>query len=170
MRESSEQSTSASPNEEQEQDEEGDLDIEELGGETFVADTVRDLRSRNISFDFISGGWGDSFLDLVPQPPRQSDADADADVPSDENLLILASETIYSPASIEVFAHTLVNLLRRYPRGMAKAWVAAKKVYFGVGGGVDDFLREIGRHGAKSTTLLQTKDTGVGRVVLEITV
>ncbi|KAK5549993.1 hypothetical protein LTR23_000285 [Exophiala sp. CCFEE 6169] len=172
MRESSEQSTSASPNEEQqEQEEEGDLDIEELGGETFVADTVRDLRSRNISFDFISGGWGDSFLDLVPgPPPPRGDADADADVPSDESLLILASETIYSPASIEVFAHTLVNLLRRYPRGMAKAWVAAKKVYFGVGGGVDDFLREIGRHGAKSTTLLETKDTGVGRVVLEITV
>ncbi|KAK5458419.1 hypothetical protein LTS15_004500 [Exophiala xenobiotica] len=169
MRESPEQFPSASPNEEQ-QEEEGDLDIEELGGETFVADTVRDLQLRNVSFDFISGGWGDSFLDLVPPPPPRSDADADADVPSDENLLILASETIYSPASIKVFAETLVNLLRRYPRGMAKAWVAAKKVYFGVGGGVDDFLREIARHGAKSTTLLETKDTGVGRVVLEITV
>jgi protein-histidine N-methyltransferase len=169
MREPSEQLTSASPSEEQ-QEEEGDLDIEELGGETFVADTIRDLGSQNISFDFISGGWGDSFLDLVPTPNPKSDADADADVPSEESLLILASETIYSPASIKVFAETLVSLLRRYPRGMAKAWVAAKKVYFGVGGGVDDFLRDIGRHGAKCTTLLETKDTGVGRVVLEITV
>ncbi len=151
---------SASPDEEEQEELEGDLDIEELG-DTFVADTVHDLRSRSISFDFISGGWGGSFLDLVP---LKSDADGP------ESILILASETIYSPASTKVFAETLVNLLRRYPRGMAKAWVAAKKVYFGVGGGVDDFLIEIGRHRAKSTTLLETKDTGVGRVVLEITV
>ncbi|KAI1618553.1 hypothetical protein EDD37DRAFT_647346 [Exophiala viscosa] len=139
------------------EDEEGDLDIEELG-DNFVQDAIQDMHSRNLSFDFISGGWGESFLELLQQTDRSV------------NTLILASETIYSPASIQVFTDTLVQLLRRQTTGGAKAWVAAKKVYFGVGGGVDEFLGEVRSRDAKSTVLLDTKDTGVGRVVLEITV
>ncbi|EXJ88171.1 hypothetical protein A1O1_05099 [Capronia coronata CBS 617.96] len=140
--------------------EEGELDMEEMGA-TFLPDLVQDIKSRNVSFDFISGGWGDSFLDLIPV------SKPDADRPT--NLLILASETIYSPASSKIFADTLLRLLRRHDRGSAKAWVAAKKVYFGVGGGVDEFVRDIENQGGRSRVLLETKDTGVGRVVLEIT-
>ncbi|KIW16960.1 hypothetical protein PV08_04151 [Exophiala spinifera] len=140
-------------------DGDGDLDIEALG-ETFITTTLDDLKSLNVSFDFISGGWGDAFLDLIPN----SGTDA-----SSENLLILASETIYSPATIKPFTETVVKLLRRYPAANAKAWVAAKKVYFGVGGGVDEFLSEAAKHHVKSTRILETKDTGVGRVVLEVT-
>ncbi|KIV85754.1 hypothetical protein PV11_01414 [Exophiala sideris] len=140
------------------EDEEGDLDIEELG-DTFLQDAIQDMHSRNLSFDFISGGWGESFLELTPSLADRS-----------VNTLILASETIYSPSSIRVFTDMLVRLLRRYTPRTAKAWVAAKKVYFGVGGGVDEFLGELRSYNAESTILLDTKDTGVGRVVLEITV
>lgn len=141
-----------------EDEDEGEIDIEALG-EAFINTTVDDLKSRNLSFDFVSGGWGDAFLELIPGP----------DTDASENLLILASETIYSPSTIKPFTETVVSLLRRYPAGSAKAWVAAKKVYFGVGGGVDEFLSEATTQQAKSKTLLETKDTGVGRVVLEVT-
>ncbi|KIW47631.1 uncharacterized protein PV06_00310 [Exophiala oligosperma] len=137
-------------------EDEGELDIEGLG-ENFINTTLDDIRSRDISFDFISGAWGDAFLDLVSSNGTS------------ENLLILASETIYSPSTITPFTETVVKLLRRQSSGSAKAWVAAKKVYFGVGGGVDEFLSETTTRQAKSTTLLETKDTGVGRVVLEVT-
>lgn len=137
-------------------EEEGDLDIEELG-DSFVQDIIKDMNSRKLSFEFVSGGWGESFLELVSSQGQG-------------NTLILASETIYSPSSIQIFTDTLVRLLRRQTPEKAKAWVAAKKVYFGVGGGVDEFLGEIKSRQADSTILLDTKDTGVGRVVLEITV
>lgn len=144
---------------------EGELDLEELGGQAFVRALLRDMDSRRVCFDFlISGEWGESFLNLISAsephhvPVRRA------------NLLILASETIYSPASSKIFADTLLGLLRRHGRGSAKAWVAAKKVYFGVGGGVDEFVRDVESRGGRSRILLETKDTGVGRVVLEVTI
>lgn len=142
--------------------EDGDLDIEALG-ETFIDDAIRDMQSRKIHFDFISGGWGDAFLNLLTQNRN----------PSPTNLLILASETIYSPASTKIFADTLVRLIQRHAGrggggGGAKAWVAAKKVYFGVGGGVNEFVREIQSRGGQTKLVDETKDTGVGRVILEV--
>lgn len=94
--------------------------------------------------------------------------------------LVLASETIYSPASLGAFSETLVALLRRAaaaPGGQqqsAAALVAAKKVYFGVGGGVDEFLAVLG--GVAGTLgvevdvqeRLDVKSEGVGRVVLGV--
>lgn len=49
--------------------------------------------------------------------------------------------------------------------------VAAKKVYFGVGGGVDEFLmvlRDFGNDEFHVDNSLDVKSEGVGRVVLEI--
>jgi len=144
---------------------EGELDVEELG-ETFIRDVAEKMDSQ---FDFISGGWGEAFVDLV-RP--------------EGNLLVLASETIYSPDSTRLFAETLVRLLRRHSSsssssagggafgtaGRAMAWVAAKKVYFGVGGGVDDFVAAVAALGGRCELVGESKDTGVGRVVLQVTV
>ncbi|EXJ86968.1 hypothetical protein A1O3_03922 [Capronia epimyces CBS 606.96] len=142
-------------------EEEGELDVEDLGGaEAFVSETLQDMHARRLSFAFLSGGWGESFLDLIPSPKPERPT----------NLLILASETIYSPSSSKIFVDNLLRLLRRHRRGTAKAWVAAKKVYFGVGGGVDEFVADIEHRGGRSKILLETKDTGVGRVVMEVTI
>lgn len=110
--------------------------------------------------------------------------------------LLLASETIYSPASLTVFSETVLELLRRCSRGPAcdtvsvsisgnddntksqrmsksKALIAAKKVYFGVGGGIDEFLHVLYRR-KKADEIVDTKQRvevkteGVGRVILEI--
>jgi protein-histidine N-methyltransferase len=148
-----------------ENEDEGDLDLEDLDP-TYLATMHDTFAQTGLSITFISGAWGDTFLDLLPPPTFTSQQPT--------NLLILASETIYSPASTKVFADIVVRLLRRHrqsqPSGEARAWVAAKKVYFGVGGGVDDFEREIRRAGGSVDVLVQTSDTGVGRVVLDVAV
>ncbi len=84
--------------------------------------------------------------------------------------LILASETIYSPGSLPAFSETLLTLFRRYS-AESRALIAAKKVYFGVGGGVDEFLavlRELSDDDLDVKQRVDVKSGGVGRIILEI--
>lgn len=123
-----------------------------------------DLTRRGISVDFISGAWSRDFVDLVFLTRGNDEC----------KTLIMASETIYSPASLRAFSETLLSLLRRSSAAAVKsrALVAAKKVYFGVGGGVDEFLAVLKDVCGRELDVQQKVDVqseGVGRVVLEIT-
>ncbi|RMJ26313.1 hypothetical protein PHISP_02799 [Aspergillus sp. HF37] len=140
-----------------EQDEELDITPE------LVENFEKDLSERGITVDFISGAWSPAFVDLAFSAVGDGKA----------RTVILASETIYSPASLGAFSETLLALLRWSTSAKAKsrAFIAAKKVYFGVGGGVDEFLAVL-----KDTSgdcdvkeKLDVKSEGVGRVVLEVT-
>ncbi|KAK2758602.1 hypothetical protein FQN54_003292 [Arachnomyces sp. PD_36] len=129
------------------------------------------LSQRGISLDFISGSWGPEFVDTV----FQSELRGVSDSGRPRRTLILASETIYSPSSLRVFSETLVSLLRRASgaeaASSARAFVAAKRVYFGVGGGVDEFLstlREVEGDAVKVNGKSDVEDGGVGRVILEL--
>lgn len=138
------------------QDEELDITPE------LVQEFKDDLTQRGISVDFISGAWSPGFVDLV-----FSSGDGA------RKTLVLASETIYSPASLAAFSETLLALLRRSNTASVKsrALVAAKKVYFGVGGGVDEFLAVLGTVSANELDVqhkLDVQSEGVGRVVLEV--
>ena len=147
-----------------------------------IEDFKSALVKRGISLDFISGAWSPDFVDSVlSQAPV-------LDPSSSERLrrtLILASETIYSPASLGVFSETLTALLRRgsvskagsESTSGARAFVAAKRVYFGVGGGVDEFLSalkevegtgEVRGEAVKVNGKFDVEDGGVGRVILDI--
>ncbi|PKY07030.1 hypothetical protein P168DRAFT_324488 [Aspergillus campestris IBT 28561] len=123
----------------------------------------QDLATRNITIDFISGAWSPAFVDLITTSQNQH---------SYKQTLILASETIYAPASLNPFSETLLQLLRREEhQGQRRALIAAKKVYFGVGGGVDEFLAVLGRIGGDGVEVVQRLDVqsgGVGRVVLGV--
>lgn len=147
--------------EEEEEEEEEELDITPELLETFQ----QDLAKRGITVDFISGAWSPVFVDL---------AFSSAASETVNETLILASETIYSPSSLGAFSETLLSLLRRSAateRSKSRALVAAKKVYFGVGGGVDEFLavlRDIGNGEVEVEQAADVKSEGVGRVVLEI--
>lgn len=139
-------------------DEELDITPELL--DTFKADLTR----RGISLDFISGAWSPEFVEFVFSSHNARD----------RQTLVLASETIYSPLSLIAFSETLMALLRRSSTASSKtrALVAAKKVYFGVGGGVDEFLAVLKNVCADELEVQQKVDIqseGVGRVVLEIT-
>ena len=54
--------------------------------------------------------------------------------------------------------------------GRAKALVAAKKVYFGVGGGITGFLTELRKQGGSGEVIWETTGTGAGveRCILEV--
>lgn len=86
------------------------------------------------------------------------------------NTLVLASETIYSPAALDGFADALVALLGRVRLG--KALVAAKRVYFGVGGGVDAFKEVCAARGAVVAEVensgVEMGSGGVRRCLLEV--
>lgn len=132
----------------------GDLD---LSPSTLQAFTTA-LRAAGITLHFLSGPWSPALAAHIP--PSSPDA----------GTLVLAAETIYSPASTRAFTDLLVLLLRRVK--MAKAVVAAKRVYFGVGGSVDglkEACRELGavayeveNHGVPGM------ESGVGRALVEV--
>ena len=145
---------------------------------TFLEKTQGRLHSNSVKISAISGSWTTTFCDLVPLPPNHNH--------ENEDLLVLASETIYSPSTIPSFTRVLLDLLRRTSRHRpttgdvsgggggktrARALVAAKRVYFGVGGGVDEFLTVLGHLGGEATVVWETESAaGVGRVILEVVV
>ncbi|KAL1645493.1 hypothetical protein SLS58_003802 [Diplodia intermedia] len=118
------------------------------------------LTATPLTLSFISGSWvpPQSFLSLIPSSDQM-------------NTLVLASETIYSPAALSAFADACVGLLRRVRLG--KAMVAAKRVYFGVGGGVDAFKEEAAARGAvvaevENSGVEMGEGAGVRRCLLEV--
>ena len=124
---------------------------------------VQDLSDKAINISGISGTWSEAFSDLLV-PFR------DLHFSSRIETIILASETIYSPVSIRAFTQILLKALKttEETQGHGRAMVAAKKIYFGVGGGVDEFLRVLSELGGKGVTIWESKDNGVGRVIMEV--
>ena len=104
--------------------EEGELDIDDQVLQQFLAN----MESQNVELNFISGTWGLRLTQLILGLEDHS---------REHERLVLASETIYSPTSVDAFIQTLGGLLDRVQQ--AEALVAAKKIYSGVGGAVDDF-------------------------------
>ena len=126
-----------------------------------LLDFLRDLERHKVTVYAVVGSWSPSFHSLISR--RLSTV-----CPVD--TLILASETIYSPISIRMFTATLLDLLSNASArgGTARALVAAKRVYFGVGGGVDEFLRVLEHMGGIGKVVWESEGAGVGRVILEV--
>lgn len=139
-------------------DDVGDLELDP----TVLSAFGQSLISRNIRIDAISGGWGPALFDLIYLSLASSSTPG--------GLLILASETIYSPASISTFVTLLIELLtmsqERGSRSMA--YVAVKRIYFGVGGGVDEFLHVLREKGGRGEIVWESKGVGVARLVVEV--
>lgn len=144
------------------QDEEGDLDITP----ELMAAFNSWLKEARFDISFIAGPWQPELVSsLAPK--------------KDEDILVLAAETIYSPASTAAFTKTTLDILRAAKSG--KALVAAKRVYFGVGGGVVDFKQAVERQGGRVKTCsgtgipgadleLQDGGAGVARWIGKVTV
>ncbi|KAF2820419.1 hypothetical protein CC86DRAFT_120889 [Ophiobolus disseminans] len=114
------------------------------------------LASTGITLTLLSGSWTpmSTFLDLVPSA-------------RDLNTFILGSETIYSPASLEAFTEAITELMKRVKMG--KTIVAAKRVYFGVGGSVDGFREECARRGCVAYEMeFEGLEEGVRRCLVEV--
>jgi protein-histidine N-methyltransferase len=129
---------------------------------------LQSLATRKISLRFFAGGWT-SFSDLSKGTSYD---------------LILSSETIYEVAALP----TLVKLFRSSMSGPvnqeenrslesltegltisteSRCLVAAKVLYFGVGGGIPDFKRAVEGTGGKVQTIWERK-VGVGRQIMSV--
>jgi len=121
---------------------EGELELPPEVKEAFVSF----LLTSNIVLSFVSGGWSPEFVDLLYQPAATPDLFAESGV------VVVGAETIYSPFALSLFAETLLSILRREsqarPTPQAVAVVAAKRLYFGVGGSLDDFVDKMRSSGA----------------------
>lgn len=122
------------------------------------------LRSANISLSFVSGGWSPCLVDLLYDdvlPPNHS---------PDTRTLLLGAETIYSPFALQAFADTLVHIFQKESKehltSQKVALVAAKRLYFGVGGSLDDFVSRMRSLGVVVETLREETE-GVRRAVVK---
>ena len=143
---------------------------------SLISSFASDLLIRNIHISFTSGSWSLelvsllSLSDSLPSPLSTQESFKSVET------LILASETIYSPASIRTFTSTVlaslsVSSVNRENR-CSRALVAAKKVYFGVGGGIEEFLNILkGMEGTGRTVWDSESEQvgGVGRCIIEVT-
>lgn len=126
----------------------------------------RFLASASITLDWMSGGWSEQFVDAITISPAQSGAKP----PTSADTLIIGAETIYSPFALESFYHTVMEILRRErgddPERVVEALVGAKRLYFGVGGSLDDFVTKMREGGALVEELREETD-GVRRGVVQ---
>jgi len=133
---------------------EGDLEVSPVLVEAFL----KALGAGGIEISLLSGPWGKELLGLIPE------------CGTDMGAVVLAAETIYSPASTEQLVELVVEILKR--NKMAKAIVAAKRMYFGVGGSVDGLKESCRDKGALAYEIenagVEGMDQGVGRALIEV--
>ncbi|PSR97542.1 hypothetical protein BD289DRAFT_458936 [Coniella lustricola] len=140
---------------------EGELEINEQIVESFKAY----LLASKIELNFVSGGWCPEFVNLIYSSFPTT---VDSAIPG--HTLIIGAETIYSPFALSSFTTTLLDILQRerdsHPMWRAVAIVAAKRLYFGVGGSLDDFVAKIRDLGA-AVGMLREETEGVRRGVVQ---
>lgn len=126
------------------------------------------LATFNISISFVSGGWSPEFVNLVYGAPTSTTSTKSDGATG--HTLIMGAETIYSPFALTSFTETLLSMLQRERDGssgrQAVAIVAAKRLYFGVGGSLDDFVDKIRGLGA-AVSMMREETEGVRRGVVK---
>ncbi|CCH43671.1 hypothetical protein BN7_3224 [Wickerhamomyces ciferrii] len=89
------------------------------------------LKRDNIKIELYSGAWNRSFFNLITHSQTSSKIG-----------LIITSETIYSPETLPIISELIIELVfhsKTQQNGSPLALVAAKDIYFGVGGSLVDF-------------------------------
>ncbi|KAF3317102.1 hypothetical protein TWF173_000356 [Orbilia oligospora] len=124
---------------------------------TVISSFLSTLQSHNITISFLSGSWSPTMISLIHRGLEYPSTTSET-----MYSLLLASETIYSPSSIPDF----VDMIEYALSNSGKGYIAAKDVYFGVGGSVKDFVDMIEAKTWKWEILREEKrGVGVGRVV-----
>lgn len=132
----------------------------ELGAEVLEAFQAF-LEERAIDLKFLSGGWSPEFCQLTEDVSPAA---------GERNTLVLGAETIYSPFALQAFTETIFSILeqekaRQISSSTATAIIGAKRLYFGVGGSLDDFISAVQERGANVVSL-RDETEGVRRGVV----
>lgn len=123
------------------------------------------LQTYGIDLSFLSGGWSAEFVQLLYTATSHQITTSFA--PFSISML-LGAETIYSPFALQAFTETTLAILKHEKSsfgGQPVACVAAKRLYFGVGGSLDDFVDTMQQRGANVTRIREEAD-GVRRGVV----
>lgn len=121
--------------------------------ESLIENFKQDLQANNIDITILAGAWSRAFLDKV--------------VASNVPTIVLTSETIYSPEVFPTLAEIIVELLSENANN--KALVAAKDIYFGVGGSVVEFLKYLDtKRNHVRYTVQQINSKGLNRSIISI--
>lgn len=124
------------------------------------------LTSSQISLNFISGGWSVELIDLLYETQFKLDGSSSFDT------LLIGAETIYSPFALDAFNEMVLAILNREQSQrsncQSQALVGAKRLYFGVGGSLDDFVDKARGRGA-TVTQVREEAEGVRRGVVRCT-
>jgi protein-histidine N-methyltransferase len=132
----------------------------ELGPEVLQAFRAF-LEDRAIDLRLLSGGWSPEFCKLIEDVSPNT---------IERKTLILGAETIYSPFALQAFTETIFSILeqekaQQKSSGPATAIIGAKRLYFGVGGSLDDFIAAVQERGAEVASL-RDETEGVRRGVV----
>ncbi|KAL2207172.1 hypothetical protein CC79DRAFT_1332973 [Sarocladium strictum] len=132
----------------------------ELGPEVLQAFQAF-LQDHAIDLKFLSGGWSPDFCQLIEEA---------SPLTTERRSLVLGAETIYSPFALQAFTETIFSILeqektRQSSTSAATAIIGAKRLYFGVGGSLDDFVAAVQERGARVASL-RDETEGVRRGVV----
>ncbi|KAI0253384.1 hypothetical protein BJV78DRAFT_1302094 [Lactifluus subvellereus] len=164
--------------------------------QALLAAFTASLDAHNVHLRFFAGGWAslrERLLDASarpqPGPPPESESESESRPPYD---IVLASETIYRAEALDAFLGVLRAATTPAPapasasetrdggdaapaarREVGEArqpplcLVAAKVLYFGVGGGVEGFVRAVEAEGGAVRTVWERRE-GVGRRIMRV--
>ncbi|KAF8500441.1 hypothetical protein F5888DRAFT_1610248 [Russula emetica] len=120
------------------------------------------LDAHKVRLCFFAGSWASLREKLAHQGKPPYD-------------IVLASETIYRPQSLDAFLSVLCTATAK-PAAVAVSdevvqpplcLVAAKVLYFGVGGGVQGFVRAVEGENGTLRTVWEHRE-GVGRIIMQV--
>ncbi|KAF2968750.1 hypothetical protein GQX73_g4814 [Xylaria multiplex] len=120
------------------------------------------ILTREISLLFFSGAWSPEFVDMIT-----SIASPATGLGVEQATVIMGAETIYSPFALSSFLETILALTQHEKAHgkVAEVLVGAKRLYFGVGGSLDDFVLQARERGALVEQLREETE-GVRRGVV----
>ncbi|KAK7969303.1 hypothetical protein PG996_002259 [Apiospora saccharicola] len=142
---------------------EGELEITQ----ELIVGFERYLAERQIDLNLFSGAWSPELVGLMSKPTETTVTSSG----SKHSTIIIGAETIYSPFALQSFTDTTIELMEQQKalQNTAELLVGAKKLYFGVGGSLDDFVSKARERGAKVENVREETDgvrRGVVRCVL----
>ncbi|KAI0442102.1 hypothetical protein F4803DRAFT_551410 [Xylaria telfairii] len=120
------------------------------------------LLTRGICLHFFSGAWSSEFVGMITDGQTPATG-----LGTESATVILGAETIYSPFALSSFLQTILAVLQREKAHsqVAEVLVGAKRLYFGVGGSLDDFVVQAREQGA-IVEQLREETEGVRRGVV----
>lgn len=119
-----------------------------------ISAIIADFASKKITVSLVSGGWNRRFLNIAKSFGIET---------------LITSETIYSPQSLPLVAELILGLMSSEPI-CSRAVVAAKSIYFGVGGSVTEFVNYLETRRPQHIQLLRTEvgESQLKRVIIDI--